>query len=781
MNKNSFLLVCLTVCGFASAALFFNSEGTAQERYRVCSPVVDCAAAIVPNVNDGGFWYGYDDRGDGGNSSVVYPVAADTYGDYVQPMVTALGMISVTLNTGALADNPVAGYGFNVVNGAKTPANVNTWGTGVCVTIQNSAALDLEMEYQGNGTLTGYNEPFYRIVAGTGPVVVDVLWANFKQQNGWGTPITGDPASAVAGFKFKFAGKKGETGTNQVKIWQFGTAGSCTLPGGVTPPAKALADSMLAWIPDAVYTGSPIEPEVVLTDGDQVLEKDVDYTLAYLNNTAIGQASILITGAGNYTGGIIGTFNIVEEIVVTELTEEMVTPIPNQTIRTAPVTPAVEVKDGTKTLIKDRDYTVTYEDNDAVGLGQAVITGQGNYSGTVTVFFVIEEFVPTVITEAMVTPIPDQFYTGAALTPAVVIKDGAKTLVKDTDYTIAYAYNTNISDTARAVISGKGDYSGILMISFKIVLKPTALTSAMLAAIPVQPYTGSPVEPALTIKDGAKTLVKDTDYTVVFTNNLNVGVATAAITGKGSYTGSFTRTFTISRANFATLTTLTIAGLADTVYTGVQIRPVPEVKHGEKVLVLTTDFTITYKMNLNAGTATVTVAGAGNYTGSVAKTFKILPRNLSDLTIEEIPDQLFTGLAKTPVPQIKHGEITLSSIDFTTAYGNNTDLGEATVTITGIGNYTGSAEATFKIVSSIGLQKSNAMPRVYARTLGNTIQLFNLPKGSTVEVFDIHGKRIYRGSAFYAPALNISVGAKGFYLVKASAQNEMRTFRVMVK
>jgi hypothetical protein len=739
---------------------------------------VDCAAVVVKDVNDGGYWYGYDDKGTGGNSSVVYPVAANTYGDYVQPMVTELGMISVTLNTGALAANPVVGYGFNVKNGVKASTDVKPWGTGVCVTIQNSAAIDLEMEYQGDGALTGRNEPFYKIAASTQPTVVNVPWGSFKQAAGWGIVITGDPTSAVSAFKFKFAGTKGSTGTNQVKIWQFGTEGSCTLPKGVVI-TKALADSMLAWIPDALYTGSPITPEPVLTDGDKILERDVDYTLVYLNNTAIGEASIVITGKGNYTGGIIGTFNIVGEIVVTPITDSMATPVPNQVFRGAPVTPAIVIKDGTKTLVKDRDYTIVYSDNAAVGIGQAVITGKGNYSGTITVFFAIEEFVPVTLTEAMVTPIPAQPYTGSPIEPALVIKDGAKTLVKNTDFTVTYVYNTAISDTARAVVSGKGDYTGSLMIPFKIIPKPTALTSAMLAAIPAQPYTGSPIEPALVIKDGAKTLVKDTDYSVTFANNLNAGSATATISGKGSYVGTFTRNFSITRASVATLT---VADLPDTVFTGEQIKLIPEVKHGENILAHTTHFTVTYKLNVNAGSATATVAGVGNYAGTVAKTFKILPRDLSEFPIEEIPDEVFTGVAKTPIPKIKHGEKNLLVMtDFTTVYDNNTELGEATVTVTGKGNYTGTAEATFKIVSSAGLQNSGRMPGVYAQTFGNTIQLFNLSKGSTVEVFDIHGKRIYQGTAFHAPVFSIPVGAKGFYLVKAATQSEMRTFRVAVK
>ena len=65
------------------------------------------------------------------------------------------------------------------------------------------------------------------------------------------------------------------------------------------------------------------------------------------------------------------------------------------------------------------------------------------------------------------------------------------------------------------------------------------------ASIPTQVYTGSAIEPAVTVKDGETTLTLGTDYTIGYSANVNVGTATATITGKGNYSGSREATFTI--------------------------------------------------------------------------------------------------------------------------------------------------------------------------------------------------------------------------------------------
>ena len=77
------------------------------------------------------------------------------------------------------------------------------------------------------------------------------------------------------------------------------------------------------------------------------------------------------------------------------------------------------------------------------------------------------------------------------------------------------------------------------------------LTADMIAAIPAQTYTGSAIEPALTVTDGSPTIIQQSDYTVSYTDNTEVGTATATITATadGNYSGSASKTFAIVKAD----------------------------------------------------------------------------------------------------------------------------------------------------------------------------------------------------------------------------------------
>ncbi len=77
------------------------------------------------------------------------------------------------------------------------------------------------------------------------------------------------------------------------------------------------------------------------------------------------------------------------------------------------------------------------------------------------------------------------------------------------------------------------------------MLPRTSITKATIKAIDDQVYTGSAIKPALTIKYNKKKLVKGTDYTVSFKDNVKPGKATITITGKNAYKGKTTVTFTI--------------------------------------------------------------------------------------------------------------------------------------------------------------------------------------------------------------------------------------------
>ena len=134
-------------------------------------------------------------------------------------------------------------------------------------------------------------------------------------------------------------------------------------------------------------------------------------------------------------------------------------------------------------------------------------------------------------------------------------------------------------------------------------------------------YNGKAKTPSVTVKVGGKTLKSGTDYTVSYSNNIKVGTAKVTITGKGNYTGTISKTYSIKND----FKKATISGISNKSYTGKNITQSITVKYNGKTLKNGTDYTVSYSSNKNIGTATVKIAGKGSYTGTITKTFKINP------------------------------------------------------------------------------------------------------------------------------------------------------------
>ena len=135
-------------------------------------------------------------------------------------------------------------------------------------------------------------------------------------------------------------------------------------------------------------------------------------------------------------------------------------------------------------------------------------------------------------------------YDGKAKTPSVTVKVGGKTLKNDTDYTVSYSNNTKVG-TAKVTITGKGNYTG--SVSKTYIIKNN-FKKATVSGISTKAFTGKNITQSITVKYNGKTLKNGTDYTVFYSNNKNIGTATVKITGKGSFTGTITKTFKINLA-----------------------------------------------------------------------------------------------------------------------------------------------------------------------------------------------------------------------------------------
>lgn len=137
------------------------------------------------------------------------------------------------------------------------------------------------------------------------------------------------------------------------------------------------------------------------------------------------------------------------------------------------VTPEVTVTHSGKTLVKDRDFTVTYHNNiepssyyNSPWVG---IDGIGNYQGYVTKSFTINR---ANISSCTVTLSNESLtYTGSSLRPNATVKSGDKTLAAGTDFTVSYKDNVK-EGTAAVTITGAGNYTGIINTTFTITAAP---------------------------------------------------------------------------------------------------------------------------------------------------------------------------------------------------------------------------------------------------------------------------------------------------------------------
>ena len=211
-------------------------------------------------------------------------------------------------------------------------------------------------------------------------------------------------------------------------------------------------------------------------------------------------------------------------------------------------------------------------------------------------------------------------------------------------------------------------------------------------------FTGHNITPNVTVKNGSTVLKNGTDYTVTYSDNAKVGTAKVTVTGKGNYKGTVTKTFKIlsKSLKYCNVT------LAATQYTfnGQEIKPAVKIRIGENTPVYAGNYTVKYSNNSKAGTATVTITGKNNLTGTVTKTFKILPKSLKYCDVRLSGTSFkYTGKQIKPAVKVLISGKTIYSGNYKVTYKNNVNKGTATVTITGTGTcLQNSVTKTFKIV-----------------------------------------------------------------------------------
>ena len=431
------------------------------------------------------------------------------------------------------------------------------------------------------------------------------------------------------------------------------------------------------------------------------------------------------------------TFVDLESSSTTELTDDNTTlslSTSSYTYDGSAKKPTVTVKYGSTTLTKDTDYTVSYSNNTNVGTAKVTVAGIGNYTGTVTATYTITA---KSISGATVKLKTTSFtYNGSSQSTSVssVTLDGT-TLSSSSDYSVSGTSGTS-AGTYTVTVTGKGNYKGTATATYTIS-QYTLTSSTISLSSTSYSYNGSAKTPTITVKANSKTLTKGTDYTVSGTTSAtNAGTYTVKITGKGNYTGTASKTFTISAASTSSAT-ITL-GYTSTTYTGSALKPGVTVKIGSNTI-SSSYYTVSYSSNTNAGTGKVTIKGKTNLSGSVTKSFTINARAISKATASSISNKTYTGSAIKPTVTLKYNGKTLTKgTDYTVKYSSNKSTGKATITITGIKNFTGTKKVYFYIVpkkvtiSSAKSSKTKTITLKYKKATGASgYQIRYRKKGSS--------------------------------------------------
>ena len=135
-------------------------------------------------------------------------------------------------------------------------------------------------------------------------------------------------------------------------------------------------------------------------------------------------------------------------------------------------------------------------------------------------------------------------YTGGYVRPSVTVKYGSTTLSNGKDYTVSYSKASKAGSTVTIKISGKGKYTGTVTRKVKIARK--SVSQLTIKSVPsVRKYTGKSIKPGISVYYGSTRLKSGRDYTVSYGQNKKKGKGTIIITGKGNYSGTVKKYFTI--------------------------------------------------------------------------------------------------------------------------------------------------------------------------------------------------------------------------------------------
>ena len=567
------------------------------------------------------------------------------------------------------------------------------------------------------------------------------------------------------------------------------------IPDGPDTPDEKKTGIEVTKPADSKYDGNVHEnrPVVKDTKTGATLVEGTDYTLSYKGDTTnAGTVTVTITGTGNYTGSHNVEYQITKRnVTLTSATDSKVydkTPLTNSNVTVegdgfAKLEGASYHVTGSQTNVGDSDNEFTYKLNDdtkasnyniEVKFGKLYITTQDgqvivvitghkktyDYDGTEKTVSGYD----VSITEGSTYAEADFTFNGNAEVKATAANTYPMGL-KVSDFT---NNNTNYSSVTFVVNDGS------LVINPKSIIPdgpntPDEKKTGIEVTNPEDSiYDGLPHVNPLTVTDtktGAA-LVRDTDYTLTYSSDvINVGTVEINVKGIGNYTGEFTKTYKITPKEY-TVTT----NSAKKVYDGTALTAggkIEGIVDGEVVVVHTTGSQTEVGSTPNTYKLEWKKASSKNYKlkedsiGTLTVTEQTIDPgkdpdkpnpNYSGVTINNPSNSVYDGKEHKWSPAVadKEGNALAEGTDYEVAYSTSdfTNVtGTITVTITGIGNYTGTVTRTYEITPKAYTVTTDSAKKVYdgtALTAGGKVE--GIVSGETVE-FTATGSRTDEGTS----------------------------------
>lgn len=411
----------------------------------------------------------------------------------------------------------------------------------------------------------------------------------------------------------------------------------------------------------------------------------------------------------------------------------------------------------------------------AIGVGEATVTI--TYSSDTT--YAQEKFTITVTPKPLTAAVSHDPITYGDPTPTegyTVTFNGLLTgdVLADTDYTVGTAYKqgdpvgkyvfTCVLKSETIKNYKLDTVTGELVVNKK-ELTDGDVTVTVLGETPV--YDGSEKKPAVEVKYGETTLAA-ADYTVSYSNNVNAGVNTASVTvtsnDNSSYKFTATKNFTIAQAP---ISGAMIADIVDVTYNTRTHTPDVTVTFNGSTLEAGKDYDVAYTNNVNAGTATVTVTGKGNFTGSANTTFTIAKAdlNLSVYTISSLCTETEVKTSTLPSNFFLADETETGFSIALTAAGGDAIFTQEPAVVDGENMITyqlngGTGEATFNV--TVTPVSSNYK----AGTYDLKIQAYDKTNVSNRIVFE-SGSAVYTGSGIKYEKATIAGHSSGMHYTYA--------------